>query len=102
MRSAFLKYTQAIHTNPELYALWLYTYISRGGEVTHPYDYDMPNFWTPTTSNHLMNPLWCHAGMDQTALIFSIYPTSPQLTLQAMLDILQFARCNLIRIASLD
>ena len=51
MCSAFLKYTQAIHTNPELYALWLYTYISRGGEVTHPYDYDMPNFWTPTMSN---------------------------------------------------
>lgn len=51
MCSAFLEHTQAIHANPELYALWLYTYISRGGEVTHPYDYDMPNFWTPTMSN---------------------------------------------------
>ena len=27
MRSAFLEYTQAVHTKPELYALWLYTYI---------------------------------------------------------------------------
>lgn len=51
MRSAFLEHTQAVHTNPELYALWLYTYISQGGEVTHPYDYDMSNFWTPTMSN---------------------------------------------------
>ena len=53
MRSAFLEYTQAVHTKPELYALWLYTYINQDGEITHPYDYNMPNsqLWVPTMSN---------------------------------------------------
>ena len=53
MRSAFLEYTQAVHAKPELYALWLYTYINQGGEITHPYDYNMPNsqLWVPTMSN---------------------------------------------------
>jgi len=68
MRSAFLEYTQAIHTNPELYALWLYTYISRGGEVTHPYDYDMPNFWTPTTSNQSNEPPLVPCGHGSNSL----------------------------------
>ena len=42
MRSAFLEYTQAVHASPELYALWLYTYVSQGGTITHPREYDMP------------------------------------------------------------
>lgn len=46
MRSAFLEYTQAVHAKPELYALWLYTYINQGGEITHPYDYKYAKFAT--------------------------------------------------------
>lgn len=41
MRSAFLEHTQAVHAEPELYGLWLYTYVSQGGTITHRYNYDM-------------------------------------------------------------
>ena len=57
--------TLCIH---QIYALWLYTYISRGGEVTHPYDYDMPNFWTPTTSNQSDEPPLVPCGHGSNSL----------------------------------
>lgn len=42
MRRQFLERSGAYPAPPDLYALWLYTYLEQGNEITHPRDYTFP------------------------------------------------------------
>lgn len=41
-RTEFLKKTESVPAPPKLYALWLYAYMTQGGKITHPRDWDFP------------------------------------------------------------
>lgn len=78
-RQAFLDLSEAQSTPAELYALWLYTYLSNGGKITHhrDYPYDRAGMLTPTNTESPEKSVRIPTGYGSDALhILNI----PQLT----------------------
>lgn len=93
-RIEFLDTTRAIPLDPRLYALWLYWYISDGGEITHQEEYNFPQSeYKPGDKNYYTQPIgWVPGENTQN-------PTVPISYDPDALTIMHFSDLNTIKAA---